>query len=355
MSQPDPHDQPSPATFPPPAYVTGTYAPATYQAPAYQAPTYPSPSAPAVYPYAGYPPPVGPPGYHVGPPAPPPKRRRRVWPIVVAVATGLLLLLRLVGLVASGIERFVAEDEQPVSPEQQTARLQIRTSIDAAALRLQSTDEATAAGRAALQAALDQAVDAYAEADLDSMQAAVRAVDAAAATVPEPAVPDVVAVPVPADAVTVRDLATARPGDTRGDYATYLAAVHADDVYVSTDYEAYCGPPEGDARWLQACVPRVGVYDPHVIVVKPVADGAVPGVYGKFLALHAYGHVLQARVGIGDVEAASDALFGAGDGVERSADCIAFELGAVRSHDTEMTDCSGARGELARSILAGHL
>ena len=86
-----------------------------------------------------------------------------------------------------------------------------------------------------------------------------------------------------------------------------------------------------------------------------MADGAVPGVYGKFLALHTYAHVLQARVGIGDVEAVSDALFGAGQGVEQSADCVAFELGAVRSHDTETTDCSGARGDLARSILAGHL
>ena len=103
--------------------------------------------------------------------------------------------------------------------------------------------------------------------------------------------------------------------------------MHADDVYLSTDYAALCGEVTGDARWLQACVPRVGVDDPGVIVVKEVADGAVPGVYGKFLALHTYGHVLQARIGIGDVEAASDALFGADRGVELSADCIAFGSG----------------------------
>jgi hypothetical protein len=275
--------------------------------------------------------------------------------MIVAISSAVLLLLRLIGFVATHVDWPTAEHVQTISPEQQAARTQVRAAIDAAAPQLRSTDPAMAGPREDLQTALDRAVDAYGDADVDDMHAAIAAVEAASSLVPTAPVPGVADTAPPPDAVAVRDLAVARPGDTRGDYANYLAAVHADGVYLSLDYAPHCGELRGDSRWLQACVPRVGVDDPGVIYVKEVAAGAVPGVFGKFLALHTYSHVLQARVGIGDVEMATDALFGAGRGVEDSADCMAFELGAVRSPDTEMTDCAGARGDLARAILAGHL
>lgn len=137
-------------------------------------------------------------------------------------------------------------------------------------------------------------------------------------------------------------------------FTGYVVQVGGYDVEVAMDWAQVCDQPDRGGQWAQGCV----LFDqPEVIHLKDVPASLAASDVGRYVALHEYAHVLQARTGLAAVIAAGTPVYGAGNELEMSADCMAVLLGAVPGTFTPAYtgDCTGARGELAAAVIAGEL
>jgi hypothetical protein len=168
----------------------------------------------------------------------------------------------------------------------------------------------------------------------------------APADVPEAADPAIqweAANPVPIDTRTTQEV-----------FASYVTPVGGYDVRVEMDWVDACDAPDKGVEWIQGCVAMDGS---AVVHMKDVPRDLATSGAGKYAALHEYAHILQDRLGTDRVTAAGTALFGAGNEIEMSADCMAVLLGADPSTYTPAYtgDCTGERGAFAAALIAGRV
>lgn len=140
-------------------------------------------------------------------------------------------------------------------------------------------------------------------------------------------------------------------GDSIAVFTAHLAAVGATDFTVSPDWTV-CGWPDGGPNKVQGCAQTA---TPTVVYMKPVDPALAATDVGRSVVIHEWAHLVQYRLGYDAVVAATDAIYGAGRGLEESADCMALQLGATGKPGGYTSDCSGARGTAAAALLAGRL
>lgn len=195
----------------------------------------------------------------------------------------------------------------------------------------------------------DDQVRAAAEAAAQEQAAQEQAAAQQAAQAPPPAAP-----PPPPPVVVPADPVAPPPGKTTEQLFTEALTnigVAPGDVTLSMDWAA-CNREDRGPNYVQGCTRPAA---PTTIVMKPVDPSIAATEIARSVVIHEWTHVLQYRLGYAAVVAATDPIFGAGRGFEESADCMAIALGATGRPGGYTSDCTGARGAAATSLLAGQL
>lgn len=205
---------------------------------------------------------------------------------------------------------------------------------------------------------------AQAQADATAAKKAAAAADRqgtadrpAAADRPATGSPPVAVAPAPVAVLAPPSAPPASPDpltagrDANAWFTAHLVGIGATGFTVSSAWEL-CAQPDSGPRYIQGCARSD---QPTVIFMKPVEVALASTEVARGVMLHEWSHLLQYRLGFVAAAAAADAVYGAGVGLEQSADCMAIQLGGQGKPGGYTSDCAGARATLAAAFLAGRL
>lgn len=129
------------------------------------------------------------------------------------------------------------------------------------------------------------------------------------------------------------------------DYDTYFKKT------ASNYMKAYC--PNQAIRLIDGPIS----YADYPAYVISMGRGVQVGLPLQFVALHECAHILSYRLYSKDVTklySRMNAIYGnRPDGMEQLADCMAYAMGGTKGFGYYTGNCSGARGDAARKVLAG--
>jgi hypothetical protein len=129
------------------------------------------------------------------------------------------------------------------------------------------------------------------------------------------------------------------------DYDTYFKKT------ASNYMKAYC--PNQAIRLIDGPIS----YADYPSYVIRMGRGVQVGLPLKFVALHECAHILSYRLYSKDVPklySRMNAIYGnRPEGMEQLADCMAYAMGGTKGFGYYTGNCSGARGDAARKVLAG--